>query len=144
MLGGRGAMTKPLAKKPSCGSSSPASLEALHLSRDRLLRAEVQDWDVGSLPAGCLSWVCACCHGSRSCSSILSPTTSSCHFPNSLETQPFITGVLYSDHFVSIHIITLPSLGVENSSWYFCREVSTNFLVHSLVCVPNFNQSALF
>lgn len=30
MLGGSGAMTKRLAKKPSCGLSSPASLEALH------------------------------------------------------------------------------------------------------------------
>lgn len=62
----------------------------------------------------------------------------------SLETQPFITGVLYSDHscFYSYH--TLPSLGVENLSREFCGEASTAFLLHSLQRVPNFSRAAPF
>lgn len=67
-------------------------------------RCRTGTWDPG--PAGCPSRACACSRRSRRCSILPSPATSPCHFPNSLEAQPFITGVLYSDRSVSIHIIT--------------------------------------
>lgn len=116
MSGGRGAMTICLAKKASCGLSSPASLEALH-----------RRWRSHGLPrpgAGCSGQRCRtgcgvpALPGAPAGSApapaalgacgilLLSAAASPCHFPNSLERQPFITGVLYSDRSVSIHAIT--------------------------------------
>lgn len=69
-------------------------------------RCRIGMWDPSS-PAGCPSWVCPGLP--RHCSSIFSPTTSPCHFPHSLQTQPFITGALYSPGSVSIRITTPPA-----------------------------------